>query len=397
MLAQIPDPRRPHLRVYSLVALLQFAVAALLCGSRSLSAMAQWGHERLADAPALLEQLGLTPGRTPSVATLHRLFKRLDVAVFEQLLGEWLAQRGLISDEALAVDGKTVRGVKGEGIPGAHLVSVYALDADTVLAQIRTEEKGSELSATKEALAAVPLRGRVVMGDALQTQREVCEQITAAGGDYFFPVKKNQPALLDDLKAAFAALQPGSQEWGSAPSVCPWMREGWEQRGVTFSTACQQSEKLSHGRRERREMWVLSDPEIAAYAGSAGTVGEAWPALSQGCWYRHQRTVKGKTTVESGSAITSIPATRAGATQLLRLKRRYWGIENRLHYVRDVTFGEDASTIRTGSAPQVMAAFRNLGLALMRQSGVQQIAAGLRTFAGRPSAAVSLLLAASHR
>src|SRR5438128_908020 len=161
-LATIPDPRRAHLRVHDLVPLLQFAVAALLCGCRSLYAMAQWGQERREDDPELLVALGLRPGRSPSVATLHRVFKRLDVMAFEQALGEWLAHSGIAPHEPLAVDGKTLRGVHGEGIPGAHLVSVYALRAGAVLAQIRAAAKGGELAATKAALAQVDLQGRVV-------------------------------------------------------------------------------------------------------------------------------------------------------------------------------------------------------------------------------------------
>jgi len=208
-LAAIPDPRRAHLRVHDLVPLLQFAVAALLCGCRSLYAMAQWGQERREDDPDLLVALGLRPGRSPSVATLHRVFKRLDVMAFEQALGEWLAHSGIAPHEPLAVDGKTLRGVHGEGIPGAHLVSVYALRAGAVLAQIRAPAKGGELAATKAALAQVDLQGRVVMGDALQTQREVCTQIVAGGGDYLLPVKENQPTLLADLVEAFSP--PGSR------------------------------------------------------------------------------------------------------------------------------------------------------------------------------------------
>jgi hypothetical protein len=209
-LAAIPDSRRAHRRVHDLVPLLQFAVAALLCGCRSLYAMAQWGRERREDDPDLLIDLGLRPGRSPSVSTLHRVFKCLAVAAFEQALGEWLARRGIAPDEPLAVDGKTLCGVHGAGIPGAHLVSVYALRAGAVLAQIRAPAKGGELPATKEALAQVDLEGRVVMGDALQTQREVCTQIVAGGGDYLLPVKENQPTLLADLVEAFSPSGPRS-------------------------------------------------------------------------------------------------------------------------------------------------------------------------------------------
>src|SRR5829696_6109133 len=122
-LAQLPDPRRSHLRVHGLVPLLQMAVAAMLFGARSLYAVAQCGQERREDDPDLLVDLGLKPGRCPSVATVHRVFKRLDVGAFERVLGSWLAQTGIAPDEQLAVEGKTLRGINGEEIPGVHLVS----------------------------------------------------------------------------------------------------------------------------------------------------------------------------------------------------------------------------------------------------------------------------------
>jgi hypothetical protein len=209
-LAHLPDPRRAHLRVHGLIPLLQMCVAAMLCGACSLYAIAQWGRDRCEDDAALLVDLGLQPGRSPSVATLHRVFRRLDVAAFEAALGAWLSRTGIAPDEPLAVDGKTLRGIHGEEIPGAHLVSVYALRAGAVLAQIRTGEKGAELAATKEALAQVELAGHVVLGDALQTQREVCQQIVAAGGRYLLPVKENQPSLLADVAAAFFPSGAGS-------------------------------------------------------------------------------------------------------------------------------------------------------------------------------------------
>ena len=179
---------------------------------------------------------------------------------------------------------------------------------------------------------------------------------------------------------------------GSAPRVPGWLQRDWEKRGVTLTVAYQAATKAHHGRIERREMWVLSDPEVAGYAGSAGTVGKPWPYLEQIYWVRRERTVKGVTTVETGYGITSLEAKEAGAPRLLRLNREYWGIENRLHWVRDVTLDEDRSQVRRGAAPQVCAALRNLGMALLRRSGASNIAAALRTFSARPQAAVALVL-----
>lgn len=214
-LAAVPDPRKPYgwrpgADPLPLVGLLQLVVAAMLCGARSLNAVAQWGRERLEDEPALLEQLGVPPGRSPCVATLHRVLKVLDVAAFEQALGQWLASTGVAADEPLAIDGKTLRGVtrgvRGEGLPGEHLVSVYAHRAGAVLMQVRTAGKGHELAGAEQALAAVPLAGRLVTADALLTQRGISAQIVSGGGDYLLPADANQPALLADCQEAFSPL-----------------------------------------------------------------------------------------------------------------------------------------------------------------------------------------------
>lgn len=218
-LAVVPDPRRPYgwrpdYAPVPLVALLQATVVAVLCGARSLYAVAQWIRERAEDDPALLELLGFPPGRSTCVATLHRVYKALDVAAFETAVGGWLVQTGVAPDDPLALDGKTLRGVHGhyergaagapgEYVPGAHLVAAYAHRAQAVVTQVRTGGKGQELAAVAQVLTQVPLAGRVVTGDALLTQRDVCDQIVAGGGDYMFPVKENQAALRESLARAF--------------------------------------------------------------------------------------------------------------------------------------------------------------------------------------------------
>ena len=210
-LASVPDPRhpngwRPDRAPLPLVGILQLAVAAMLCGARSLYAIAQWGRERVADDPQALVPLGLPPGRSPRVATLHRVFKRMDVAAFETALGQWLAASGVRATDPLAVDGKTLRGIHGDQVPGVHLVAAYAHQAGAVLAEAPSPGKGHELDAVRAVLATVPLAGRVVTGDALLSQRQLCSQIVARQGDYLLPVDENQPALLAAVEAAFSPL-----------------------------------------------------------------------------------------------------------------------------------------------------------------------------------------------
>ena len=154
--------------------------------------------------------------------------------------------------------------------------------------------------------------------------------------------------------------------------------------------------KQRHGRWERRELWALSDPELNGYAASAGTAGEVWPHLQQVCRLERQRTVKGRVQVAVSYAVTSLPPTAAGADRLLQILREHWDIENRVHenrvhWVRDVTFGEDLSQIRTGGAPQVMAGLRNLATTLVRWAGHTNVAAALRRHAAHLSEAFALM------
>lgn len=223
-----PDPRRPYgwrpgHEPIPLVALLQLTVVALLCGARSQLAVSQWGRERLEDDPGLLEALGLPPGRSPCVATLHRVYKQLDVAAFEAALGAWLDRMGSEPagpstgrvPAAVAIDGKVLRGSqpKREGeadsVPGTYLVAAYAHRSGVVLGQVRAAGKGHELAAAKALLTQIPVAGRVVTADALLTQRDISGQIVAAGGDYLFPVDANQSALLADAEPALSPLDAG--------------------------------------------------------------------------------------------------------------------------------------------------------------------------------------------
>jgi len=208
-LAAVPDPRhpygwRPDRAPLPLVGLLQVAVAAMLCGARSLYAVAQWARERAEEDPAALVPLGLPPGRSPSVATLHRVFKGLEADAFARALADWLVSSGVDPADALALDGKTLRGIRGDAVPGVHLAAAYAHRAGAVLAQAPSPGKGQELAAVKTVLAEVDVAGRAVTGDALLTQRDACLRIVAGGGAYLLPVDDNQPAPLAAVEAAFS-------------------------------------------------------------------------------------------------------------------------------------------------------------------------------------------------
>jgi len=206
-----------------------------------------------------------------------------------------------------------------------------------------------------EVLASLDLAGLVVTGDALYAQRELCRQIVGQGGEYLFTVKENQPTLLDDIRTLF-----------SDPPARP----------------AEVVQKSRHG--DRYEVRKLE-------ASSALNEYSAWPYLAQVCRIERGVTRKGETKVEVAYAVTSLWPHEAGPRRLLELNRGHWGIENRLHYVRDVTFQEDGSQVRTGSAPQVMAALRNATIGLLRMAGARNIAAALRRNSAHPEEALALL------
>lgn len=144
-------------------------------------------------------------------------------------------------------------------------------------------------------------------------------------------------------------------------------------------------------------IWALADPALNAYVGSAGTVGQPWPQVQQLLRVERERVLCRAGTVVKRErkvtyAITSVPAQQADAPRLARHLRGHWGIENRAHWVRDVVWDEDRCQVRSGAAPQVLAATRNLAIALVRRAGYPGIAPALRTLAGRPAAAVHLVL-----
>jgi len=211
-----------------------------------------------------------------------------------------------------------------------------------------------ELTEAPGLLARVPLVGRVVTGDALYCQRHLCQQIMAAGGDYLFTVKGNQPALHAAIALLFAEPPPGE----------------------LFATAVTVNR---HGdRREKRQLWTST--LLNEYV--------EWPGVRQVCKRESVVERKGKVTRAVWYAVTSLDLT---AADVLMRWRGHWGIETRLHWVRDETLGEDRSMVRTGNAPRVWAGLRNAVIGVVRGAGWTNMAAALRHYAWQPDDALALL------
>lgn len=202
VLADIPDPRHRRGIRHPLSAILGLAVVAMLTGCKSYQAIAQFGRDK---GFALAHVLGFRRGKTPTKATYSILFRRLDVVAFEAALAGWIASR--LSDEqtaVIALDGKTLRGSRDGEVPGHHLVAAYAVAAAAVLAQVRVDAKTNEHKAALQLLGILPVQDRIVTGDAIFCQRDLCQKIVDDGGDYVFTVKDNQPSLVIDIQAGLS-------------------------------------------------------------------------------------------------------------------------------------------------------------------------------------------------
>jgi hypothetical protein len=206
LLEGLHDPRSARGKRHPLPALLALAIVAMLAGLTSYEAFAQYGRERGGE---FLRLLGFTRRRGLCKATYSRVFRRIDAAAFETIVARWIRSRlGPRDAPHLALDGKTARGSRDGEAPAIHLLAAYAPDVQAVVAQLRVDAKTNELKAALEMLAVLPIQGRVVTADAIQTHREVCAAVIEGGGDYILPVKDNQPTLRADIQAAFA--EPGA-------------------------------------------------------------------------------------------------------------------------------------------------------------------------------------------
>lgn len=309
--------------------------------------------------------MGLRPERNPSHAMLSRLLRNLSRDELEREIRLWmeevsaqLAQAGI--DLRISIDGKTLRGAAKRGAEVEQLLAAASHQLKLVLAEVAIDKGTNEIKAVIPLLRQLVLEGRLITVDALLTQREVAQAVLEGGGDYLMYAKDNQPQLRQDIV---------------------WCFESDPLPGEIRARA--RMESKGHGRWEVRE--IVTSSALKGYID--------WPGLEQVMEItRTVMTLKtGKTTTERLYALTSLSAERAGPRQLLRASRGHWTIENSVHWVRDVTLGEDACRVYRGSAPQVFAALRNLVLCLFRLNGYTSITAAIDLCTARPDLALRMM------
>lgn len=415
--AHLTDPRRKQGQRFTLTSMLLLALAAILSNHVSELAIAQWGAGQ---SEEVKKALGFEKGVTPHQTTIQRLFRQMNVdeleeafrGLFVQLFESTQPERGACG---VAIDGKAHKGrlkFEEEKSYPVHAVSLVEHETGIVLMQghvqrgdpepkekpANEETKGeptepkpgkkgklkgkqseqekadeqeerkqrSELAVAYRLIAHIDWKGKVLTGDALYCQRWLCAAILLAGGDYLFIVKANQPQLFEDLRLLFAPPAPAKRA-GEGILRLP------EQQAQT-------SDK-GHGRVEMRSIRVSS--ELQGYSD--------WPGLDQVFQIRRRWQAKGEWHEEVRYGVSSLPATIGIPERLLTLKRGHWRIENGLHYVKDVTLGEDRSTVHADNGPKIMAALRNTAISLLRRAGFSTIAARLRYNSGHPQAALQVL------
>lgn len=354
-LADLTDPRAKRGKIYPLGMLLTGILLAKLAGEDKPAGISHWLRLRRERLVSLFQ---LKHKRMPCLNVIRGVLQEIvSLAELEKLFGSYLhEQYGGQQSELITIDGKTMRGTIPKGnTQGVHLMAAYLPAEGIVLKQVEVESKTNEITAAPQLLASLDLKNRVVCGDAMQTQRQLSVDILAKGGDYLWFLKENQATTLGDVAQYFKPPQVSS---------------GWPLPALPQTEASQTNS--GHGRLERRTLRLLTDEE--AYLD--------WPGVRQLFRLERKRceTRTGIETTEIVYGITSCSPERASAEQLLNWTRQYWGIENGLHYRRDVTLHEDATRISQPALAKSMATINNFIVGLAQKLGFSNLAAARRAF-----------------
>ena len=366
-LSRLHDARDPRGLRYSLVTVLLLVVLAKLAGEDRLSGITEWARHR---QQQLAEALQLKTVRAPCLNTYRNVLGHLiDLHELEQVVHDFFAaQPGAGQSVVISVDGKTLRGTLPRGHShGLHLLAAYLPQEGWVLAQVEVSGKENEIPAAARVLKTLDLRGKIVTGDALLSQRRLSVQIVQAGGDYLWRIKENQVTVYQDLVRLFAT-EPTIK--GFSPASHDDFRSA-----RTFDHA--------HGRKEWRAITVSQI--MKGYLD--------WPGVEQ--VFRIERRSEGTdghVTQQVVYGVTSLTATTASPSRLLALVRQHWEIENGLFYRRDETLREDWCHVTRGQTAHALAIINNLIIGLMRRQGGRNLPQVRRYYDAHPQAAINAVL-----
>jgi predicted transposase YbfD/YdcC len=333
----LDDPRRYNRR-HLLVDIVIVAICAVVCGADDWAAVEEFGQARYEWLKGFLA----LPHGIPGDDTFRRVFARLDAEQFQSRFITWVQDAFEITEgQVIPIDGKTLRRSydRGIGKKAIHMVSAWAAENQVVLGQVKVEDKSNEITAIPALLELLDISGCIVTIDAIGCQKKIAQQIIDQGGDYILALKSNQGRIYQDAKTLFE----------DAEAI------GYED--------CDQYKTFNkdHGRIEIRECWSTAHPEYL----QALYKPELWAGLQSAIKVRTERRFKDKTETETRYYLSSRPGDNA--KHLLNAIRTHWHIENRLHWVLDVTFREDDCRLRKGNGAQNFAVLRHIALTLLKQ------------------------------
>ena len=332
------DPRGKQGVLHPLISIVMIALLATIGGAKGWEDIETYGvsHE------AWLSSFLALPFGIPRADTYRRLFERISPASFERSFKSWL--NSLVKDlgaQVIPIDGKTLRGSYDRNVEqGAlHLVSAWASENRLFLGQVKVENKSNEITAIPALLELLDISGCIVTIDAMGTQTEIAHQIQAQGADYVLALKANHPTLYQEVEQWFHNAQASDFQ------------------GIEYSYDVRV--ESGHHRREKRQVTAVALNQMGGLYKQA-----QWSGLQTIVRVVRTRHLWNKTEKEVMFYLSSLPP---DAQRLGKAIRQHWSIENQLHWVLDVTFGEDACRIRTGNAPENIALLKRWSINLLNQ------------------------------
>lgn len=338
----LPDPRKQRNQHYPLIDIIAVVVMGIICASDDFVAAYRWAYHH----KGWLNSIGLCLNGVPSHDTMNRVFRLLDPKCFNECFMQWVRTIAATVEGVIAIDGKTLcnSGDEFKQTNPLHIVHAFAAENQLLLGQLATDDKSNEITAIPELLKMLTIKGNVITIDAMGCQTDIVKQIREQEGDYVIALKGNQGTLHDEAENFFQ----------QAMDVTP------NEAGCDFACTIEKN----RGRIEERQIWTCPVDWLP------GEQIEKWVGLKSLVCVKSIRTHKRKTTIELRYYVSSLPS---DAARQAKIVRAHWGVENKLHWHLDVSFGEDLCKIRTDHAAENFSLAKKMALSLLKADTTEKL------------------------
>jgi predicted transposase YbfD/YdcC len=340
--SELPDPRLDRQKHHALMDILFISVCAVICGATSFVDMSDFGRAKL---DWLKERLDL-PNGIPSHDTFGRVFSLIDPAAFRSCFIDWTQMLSeAVSDDVIAFDGKTLRHSfdTATETSAIHVMNAWSSANDFCLGQMKVDGKSNEITAMPALMKMMDIRGSIITADALNCQKDIAEQIVNQGGDYVLALKGNQQCLYEDTRLFF---------------------EDAVGEGFDVAYGYYEQDDWGHGRIENRKYWCVGVDQLDFLRNK-----EEWKGLKSIVCVESRRHLRDTESVEMRYFLSSLDKIDPVARSI----RHHWNVENKLHWVMDVDFDEDACRVRTDNAPENFALLRQIAHNLIKQESSKKV------------------------